>query len=237
MFLGARKVISVIAHRGASAVCRENTVDAFLEARRRGADGVELDVRRGAGGALVVHHDPALPDGRPILNLAVADLPNDIPLLEAAVEACDGMLVNIEIKNVPIDPDFDPDESVAGAVAALVIERGWVGRILVSSFTMATIDTILAAEPAMATGWLTPPGYDQLRALETAAAHGHAALHPYFDAVTAELVEAAHEAGLAINTWTVDDPDRMRALADMGVDAVITNVPDIAVAALAHWRT
>ena len=135
-------MISVIAHRGASAVRRENTVEAFLEARRRGADGVELDVRRGADGALVVHHDPALPDGRPILNLAVADLPAEIPLLEAAIEACDGMMVNIEIKNVPIDPDFDPAESVAGAVAALVTEGGWVGKILVSSFTLATIDAI-----------------------------------------------------------------------------------------------
>jgi glycerophosphoryl diester phosphodiesterase len=57
-------------------------------------------------------------------------------------------------------------------------------------------------------------------------------LHPHRYAVTAEFVTAAHARSLAVNVWTVDDPDEMRKLADMGVDAIITNVPDIAVTAL-----
>jgi WhiB family redox-sensing transcriptional regulator len=88
---------------------RENTVDAFAEARRQGAAGVELDVRRSADRALVVHHDAELADGRVIVELSAADLPPDIPLLHTALDACAGMLVNIEIKNVEVDVDFDPD--------------------------------------------------------------------------------------------------------------------------------
>jgi glycerophosphoryl diester phosphodiesterase len=49
-------------------------------------------------------------------------------------------------------------------------------------------------------------------------------------------VGAAHDVGLAVHTWTVDDPARMVELAEMGVDSVITNVPDIAVATLAAYR-
>lgn len=209
-------MISVIAHRGASASCPENTVEAFLEAARQGADGVELDVRRG----LVVRHDPGEAG----------------PSLAAALDACRGLLVNIEVKNLPHEPDFDPAEQLAAEVVALLAARGGSDRVVVSSFSLATVDAVRAADPAVETGWLTLPGYDQLAAVATAAEHGHAALHPRQESVTQALVEAAHDARLAVVTWTVDEPDRLRELADRGVDAVITNVPALALEVLAPWR-
>jgi glycerophosphoryl diester phosphodiesterase len=65
-----------------------------------------------------------------------------------------------------------------------------------------------------------------------AAAHGHRALHPHHAFVSPRLVAEAHEAGLVVNAWTCDDPERIRWLAEVGIDAVITNVPDVALAAL-----
>ena len=53
------------------------------------------------------------------------------------------------------------------------------------------------------------------------------AVHPHHLAVTPALVEAAHEVGLTINTWTVDDPGRMAELIAMGVDGICTNAPDV----------
>lgn len=209
-------MISVIAHRGASATRPENTIDAFLEAARQGADGVELDVRRG----LVVRHDPG----------------ESGPSLAAALDACRGLLVHIEVKNLPHEPDFDPSEQVAADVVALLAARVGADRVTVSSFSLATVDAVRAGDPSVATGWLTLPGYDQLAAVRTAAEHGHAALHPRHESVTPALVEAAHDAGLAVVTWTVDEPDRLREVADMGVDAVITNTPDVALDVLAPWR-
>jgi glycerophosphoryl diester phosphodiesterase len=209
-------VISVIAHRGASAVRPENTVEAFLEAARLGADGVELDVRRG----LVVRHEPG----------------DAGPTLAEALDACRGLLVNIEVKNLPHEPDFDPAEQLATDVVALLAARGGTDRVVVSSFSLATIDAVHAAEPSVPTGWLTLPGYDGAAAVATAAEHGHVALHPCHEAVTPALVEAAHDAGLRVVTWTVDEPHRFREVADMGVDAVITNVPDVALDVLAPWR-
>ena len=61
-------------------------------------------------GALAVHHDPAVPGVGPLAELAAADLPPSVPLLGAALDACAGMVVNIEIKNLPGEPGFDPED-------------------------------------------------------------------------------------------------------------------------------
>lgn len=215
-------------HRGASSTARENTVAAFSLAAQLGADGVELDVRRTRDGAMAVHHDAAFPDGRVIVELTSTELPSDVPLLRDALLASGSMIVNIEIKNVPIDPDFDPDERVAAQVVALVQEMGVGSQIVVSSFGLAAIDAVHAADSSIATGWLTLPAYDQLRAIETTVERGHSALHPFHTTVNAELVAAARAAGVRVHAWTVDAPDEMRRLADLGVDAIVTN--DVALA-------
>jgi glycerophosphoryl diester phosphodiesterase len=71
-------VTTVIAHRGASKAAPENTIAAFELAGRLGADAVELDVRRTRDGALVVHHNPDLADGRVIRDVLAADLPSSV---------------------------------------------------------------------------------------------------------------------------------------------------------------
>ena len=220
----------VLAHRGASATRPENTLEAFAEARRQGADGVELDVRRTGDGALVVVHDSFIGD-RAVAACTVAELPPSVPLLEEALDACDGLVVNVEIKNIPTQPGWDPEEGVAARVASLVAGLG--DRIVVSAFTVATIDAVKVAEPDVPTALLTLPGYDQAAAAAMAADRGHEGLHPEDPAVDASVVSIAHELGLAVRVWTVDDPARLRQLAAFGVDAIITNTPAAALAALA----
>lgn len=223
---------AVLAHRGATAGCRENTLEAFAAARALGADGVELDVRRSADGVLVVHHDATLPDGRAVAGVPAAELPPWVPTLEAALEECRGLVVDAEIKNLPTEPGFDPGEAVARAAATLVVRAAVAAASFVSAFSMASIDAARAAEPRVATGWLTLASYDHLDALHEAARRGHTALVPRHEAVTADLVAAAHARGLTVHAWTVDDPGRIRAMAAAGVDAVITNAPDLAIAVL-----
>lgn len=225
----------VLGHRGAAAAHRENTLEAFAAARASGAHGVELDVRRSADGVLVVHHDATLPDGRTLAAVPAAELPPWLPTVEAAFEECRGLVVDAEVKNLPTEPGYDPDEAAARGTAALVVRMGMAGSAFVSAFTMASIDAAREAQPTVATGWLTLAGYDQRDALALAAGRGHAALQPRHEAVTADLVAAVHAAGLAVHAWTVDDPDRIRAMAAAGVDVLITNVPDVAVAVLAGY--
>lgn len=218
----------VIAHRGASGSAPENTVLAFELAHSMGADAVELDVRATADGALVVHHDPRLPDGRVIVGLTADQLPASVPTLNAALDACAGMFVNVEIKNDPHDPDFDPGDRVAEQVAAVLIERGGGRRWLISSFRIETVDRFRLLMPAARTAWLTVDFGDE--EIAAAVEAGHDAIHPYVRHVTEAGIRAAHLAGLAVNTWTCDDPDRMRALIGWGVDGICTNVPDVALA-------
>ena len=80
----------VFAHRGSAQLARENTVAAFRAARALGADGIELDVRLTADGALVVHHDAELPGRGPIAELASSELPDWLPSLVEALDACRG---------------------------------------------------------------------------------------------------------------------------------------------------
>lgn len=213
----------VLAHRGYTGSATENTLAAFADARRLGADGVELDVRRSADGALVVHHDAVIPGAGPVSELGVHDLPAEVPLLTDALAVCEGMVVNVEIKNSPGEPGFDPDEAVSVATAAAIVECGWAEGVIVSSFHRPSIDAVRNAEPRLAVGWLLGPAADPSGALEPAAGAGYRALHPFVTAVTAPLVERAHAAGLAINVWTVNPEATLREMVDLGVDAVITD--------------
>ena len=223
-------VTAVWAHRGCTEPAEnapggftENTLDAFAEARRRGADGVELDVRLTADGGLAIHHDAEVPGHGPVHTLGVADLPAHVPLLADALGASEGMLVNVEIKNAPQDPGWDEGEAVAALTATAIEEAGWTDRVLVSSFQPATLRAVQAADERLALGalwgWAAEPG----PALTEAAEAGFRAVHPFVSLVTPDLVARAHDAGLAVNVWTVNAPADLAAMVALGVDAVITD--------------
>ena len=198
---------------------------------------VELDVRRTRDNALVIHHDASISDLGAIVELWRDSLPAWVPTLEQAIEACAGMIVNIEVKSSPFDPDFDENRWVAGAVAETVGERDWADRVLVSSFDLVSVDRVRDVDEAIPTALLTLPGIDNHAAAAMAWDHGHRVLHPHDLAVTPGLVEHLHAEGMTVNVWTVDDPDRMRTLVDMAVDGICTNVPDVLVAVLAQDRS
>lgn len=222
----------VIAHRGASKVFTENTIDAFVGAAEMGADWVELDVRRTGCGSIVVHHDATIGDGRLIRDLTVEDLPDHVSTLEDVVDACGEMGVNIEIKNDPEDDDFDPEHHMVPRIVQIARAKLAREKTLITSFDMAAINAVHDVDPNMPTGFLTMDSVGPEVSIGRAAAHGHVAINPWDELVTSRWIATAKDAGLAINVWTVDDPERIRELADMGVDAIITNVPDVAIQAL-----
>ncbi|MCZ7524998.1 MAG: glycerophosphodiester phosphodiesterase [Acidimicrobiia bacterium] len=222
----------VLAHRGACREAPENTLEAFRIARAVGADGVELDVRRTAEGALVVHHDAEAVGLGALHERSLDELRAarpEIPTLEEALDELAGLLVNVEIKNLPGDADFDEHDGVARAVVELLHGRDGRDRVLVSSFNLGTVDRVHALGPEVATGWLTLLGLDPLDAVPVAAGRGHRALHPDDRSlpgpVLGAVVERAHGLGLSVHVWTVDDPERVRELSAAGIDAVITNEP------------
>jgi glycerophosphoryl diester phosphodiesterase len=219
--------VQVLAHRGASRAERENTLRAFEQAAVLGADGVELDVRRTADDVLVVHHNPTLDDGRVIRETPAVDMPQHIPTLSDSLDACAGMWVNLEIKNDETEPDFDPSDWVAEQTMALLARRGEPERWLMSSFRIETMDRCRALTPHIRTAWLVSVVPDDV--VDILLATGHAALHPWVPLLTQDVVDRCHAAGIEVNTWTCDDPERMRELIGWGIDGICTNVPDVAV--------
>lgn len=211
----------VIGHRGASVAAAENTVQAFVLADAMGADGVELDVRLAADGRLIVKHDP---------------LPTDPALLDGYAQldevlgACRNMLVNVEIKNSFGDPDHDGTLGVVEPTIAEMRRHGSLDRWIISSFDWATIERCRAVAPEIATAYLVMEATEEM--IERTAGGGHAAIHPHAPTITAATVDRCHGLGLAVNTWTCNDADRIRELAAFGVDGVCSDVPDVALTAL-----
>jgi glycerophosphoryl diester phosphodiesterase len=215
---------------------RENTVEAFAAARGV-ADGVEMDVRRCADGTLVVHHDAVVGDIGPIDKLRRSELPQWVPHLSDALAACRDLLVNVEVKSDTEGPAHDPQERCATAAARVcagAIPGLGPAAIVLSSFSLPALLAARKETPELPLGWLcgTEAFLDLPSRLEMAVAHGLAAIHPLHLLIDSALIRDAHNAGLLVRAWTVDDPERVAELAVLGVDAVITNDVPAALKAL-----
>ncbi len=176
-----------------------------MRARLLGADGVELDVRSTADGALAVHHDPVIPGIGAVGELAAADLPAFVPTLPEVLEACRGMTVNVEIKNLPGEPGFDPGDRLAGQVADLVVSTGWASDVVVSSFWPPTLDAVRRASPEVATGLLVASRFDPAEATGSAVESGLQRAPSPHRPGQCPPDGPGPPAGLAVAAWTVND--------------------------------
>jgi len=233
----------VLGHRGSSAQATENTLAAFRQARTDGADGVELDVMLCASGEVVVFHDDDLRRlaGRPeriavMPYRVLRDLPlaggGTIPLLEEVFDACGpDLLVNVELKVNEIDPRGTG--ALVDAVAAVVKRLGVGPRVLVSSFNPWAVWVWTRRVPEIPAGLLFERGsLLPLRRAWLAAVIRPFGLHPELVLCDPDRVAAWKRRGYMVSVWTVDDPGALAACRRMGVDAVITNDPARARAAL-----
>jgi glycerophosphoryl diester phosphodiesterase len=199
-----------------------------LTAVQMGTDWIELDVRLMSDGALAVHHDAHLPDGRVVAECTAADLPDHVPLLADALVACRGAGVNVEIKNSPGEPGYDPKGAVVDALVAVV-----EGGELISCFDWDTLMRWRQVAPMVPSGFLTVGPVDHAM-LDRCVVAGHHALHPWDAIVDRAVIDSAHDRGLLVNVWTVDSPARMAELIEWGIDGICTNTPDVLRALLAR---
>ena len=233
----------VLGHRGAAARVAENTLASFQAALEAGADGIETDVRLTADGVAVLVHDADLArttDGSGLVHqLTLEELRHadtgagPIPTLAEALAlvAGHGAGMALEVKNLPGDPGYDPAHE--GAVDALLqeVEAFPDLPVLVVSFNPRSIERCRGR--GVETGFISTAAMDPRVALRYAKEAGHGWVWPNVGAVQASgprLMEEVHAAGLRIAVWTVDDPADVATLLGWGLDAVVTNVPDLAVA-------
>jgi glycerophosphoryl diester phosphodiesterase len=246
---------AIVAHRGAASTHPENTLPSFAAALDLGARIVELDVRRSADGEPVVMHDPSVERttngtgfvheltaealGR--LHAGSSEHPAGVPTLAEVLHLVSGRgAVALEIKNIPGEPAYDAGrESIVEAALDEVERTRFAGGVLVLSFNPSSIAAAKRIAPQIATGFLTnelvPPG----DALAHAVEMGHDLVLPGTRSLVPlgePFVRAAHDAGVLVGTWTVDDPETVRMLLRWRVDAIASNDPAMALGVLAERR-
>lgn len=216
-------MVKILGHRGNPAEYADNSM-LGIESAARICDGVEIDFRRCGSGELVLAHDPAI-DGHVIVETALEDLQTLglVPAADLFAADLDADL-DLEVKNWPFDPGFEPDFRIGIEVAASARPRD-----IVTSFHWPTVDAIKATYPDVVTGLLFEGSVDWNAAVLHASEHGHAAIAPHHLLVDADLVETAHAAGLEIATWTADERSEINRLVELGVDTIITNQPALVV--------
>jgi len=231
----------VLAHRGASAYAPENTLAAFNLAFEMGADGIELDVTLTKDGVPVVIHDDTVDrttNGHGAVKAMTLEeikqldasykfekyRGEKIPTLAEVLRAVGKRgIVNIELKSTTLKTD-----GVEAATLAVIQDTGTLDNVIISSFNPFALQRMFALEPRLPRGLLYAPDLPLylrrawLRPLARATA-----MHPHCSMIDARFVAWAKGKGLKINTWTTDDPAEMKRLCDLGVDAIITNKPDI----------
>ncbi|MCX7683163.1 MAG: glycerophosphodiester phosphodiesterase family protein [Anaerolineae bacterium] len=233
-----------IAHRGASLVAPPNTLAAFKMAAQLGADGIECDVHLSADGVPVVIHDftvDATTDGSGrVCEMTVAELKRldagtsfspafageRIPALEEVLEAVgESLLINIELKTTTLR-----DNGLERAVVSLLESYGPArqGRVLLSSFNPLSLRRVKRLSPHLPVGLLYAPDLPlPLRRAWLAPLVPHEARHPQHSMVTASYMSWARRHRYWVHTWTVNDADEMRRLLALGVEAIMTDVPDL----------
>jgi len=215
----------VIAHRGASGYELENSLAAFRAAEPRGADGVELDVHSSVDGEIVVHHDERLADGRHIGRMKAADVASvhlsngePVPTLQQALAAIGGRLaVFVELKT--LSPAADA--RLLATLAAGPNPSGYA----IHSFDHRLVRRVGQRAPQLVRGVLS--GAYAIRPLAALHDAGATDLWQEQSLIDSDLVTAAHGAGARLFAWTVNAPERMRQLIELGVDGLCTNFPDV----------
>ena len=236
------KDIDLQGHRGTRGWRPENTLPAFEHALAIGVTTLELDIGMTRDGVVVVHHDRLL--GRTSRGVgAVRDRTAeelatfDVPTLRAVLERYPHAKIIVELK--------EASDGLARAAIEEVRRARAAARVWFGSFSTRALRAVRRIDPGMATSagrmevrlalyrsWVgLSPSRAPYRALQVPETSGVTRV------VSPRFVRLAHKAGVVVQVWTVDDPDDIRRLLEWGVDGIITDRPDVAVAIAREWMS
>ena len=222
----------------------ENSISSFLAAMDAGADGLSLDVEITQDGQLIVMHDDTLDRTTNCAGCVSAMTFDEIracrlldgagavtderpPTLLEVYSAIGGnAIIDVELKLFGSEclTDTTGPEQLVAAVLDEVTLIGGEDRTIFSSFDETVAELVKTARPGYYSALLSSNPVPEL--VETALSLNQDAIHPLFS-VTAETVQAARDAGLQVNVWTVNTADLMQAQLDKGTTAIITDDPAV----------
>ncbi|MBR0138582.1 MAG: glycerophosphodiester phosphodiesterase [Erysipelotrichaceae bacterium] len=227
----------VFGHRGASGYLPENTLESFKMAAEMGADGIELDVQLTKDGKLIVLHDERIDrtsdhkgwaKDYTLEELKSFNFNNGfegvyrIPTLEEVFDLIKptGLIVNVELKNsIILYPQMEEK------VLALVREKGMENQVIYSSFNHYSMVHMKQLDPDAYVGFLHSDNFIDMA--DYGKKYGATALHPGLNvAQVPEYTIKAHENGLEVNVYTINEEIHMKLAAQFKVDGIFTNYPD-----------
>ncbi len=224
----------MIAHRGASALERENTVAAFLAAANRSYWGIETDVHRTADGGFVLIHDDrtgrVAPVDLPVEGSALADLRalklsdthglttrSDlvIPTVEEYAVICRDYekVAVLELKSAFTTSELQE-------IISILVRHNALEQTVFISFVAENLRLLRRLLPDHPVQFLAGKLDD---AVLEFLVRERMDLDVHYSALTKEWIDRLHGAGIAVNCWTVDDPEACRRLIDWGVDYITSN--------------
>jgi len=215
----------VIAHRGASSMARENTLEAFQKAIDLRADMIEFDVRRTQDRHYVIHHDPRIA-GKPLNEMTLREvreiarsLDFHVPELEEVLALTRGKIgLDIELK----------EEGYEREIIRLAGRSLAEGDFIVSSFHAGCLARVKQCRAGVMTGLI----FKDAGALTTAILEGDTDwLLPARNLAEGKLLERMSRSGKKIAVWTVNETKQMRRLLeDDRIEGIITDRTDAALA-------
>ncbi|MGK0494038.1 MAG: glycerophosphoryl diester phosphodiesterase [Maribacter sp.] len=221
----------VIGHRGAMGHETENTLASVQKALDLGVDMIEIDVFKISTGEVVVFHDQTVerltngPGNIEEYNISdlsrlTLDGGHKIPMLQDVLKLIDNKVaLNIELKGA------NTADKVNHVIQFYTKSRGWSPEnFIISSFNWEELRTLRKLNDSVAIAILTED--NPLDALAIGTELNAVAINPYFKNLDADVVAKIKQAGFKIYTWTVNEPDDITAIKNMGVDGIITNFPE-----------
>lgn len=221
----------VIGHRGAKGHETENSLPSIQKALDLGVDMIEIDVFRIRTGEIAVFHDKRverLTNGvGNIEEYSFIEMRNllldgnyQIPILQDVVKLVDKQAaLNIELKGA------GTADRVNHMMSYYVEDQGWTwDDILISSFNWDELRDMRKLNLEIPIAVLTES--DPLEAIPVAQELKAVAINPNYRSLNASNVEEIHKAGFKIYTWTVNDPEAIQKLIDLGVDGIISDYPE-----------
>jgi glycerophosphoryl diester phosphodiesterase len=225
-----------IAHRGGAGLAAENTLEAFSRSYALGFRCLETDVRITSDGQLVAFHDATLKrvTGR---RGKVSAYPLDV-LAQTPVFECDGILPLSALLAAFPDCRFIidvKDRATVAPLAELLLATGASSRICAAGAWDSWLldlrdrvgESLTTALSWRALTWLIASSRGARR-IDSHAGYAHVPLRfGRFPVFADDVVARAHDAGIKIVVWTVNDAPTMHRLLDCGVDGIITDRPDL----------
>ena len=230
-----KRNVKMVAHRGLSGIEAENTVAAFIAAGNRSYWGIETDIHKTRDGFFVTNHDGNLSRvggvEMSVKESTLSDLQSVVLLdKDGTTDRADLRIPTLEnyigickkySKHAVLEIKGEFSEEDIAKVIEIIRGFDYLENVTFISFTYSNLKKVRAILPEQSVQFLFSELTDEL---VERLIRENISVDARHSALTAEAIKRFHDAGLTVNCWTVDSPERAEELTEMGIDQITSNI-------------